>query len=209
MHTAHPEAHPESHSPEPASQAGASAHVLDWFRLHPTPFLLIGLPDLALVASNIAGEAMIEEGVDLRRHQVRLTFWDASANERFRQHLAQHQDEDEPWILKRRDEDHYLILQIDRIEPVNGAPAIMVAVHSSDGGYARHRWGNVDPIYGLTPAEGRIARKMTGGQSVEDLAGDLQITIETARTHIRRIYGKVGVNSREQLTTTLLPFRVG
>lgn len=66
----------------------------------------------------------------------------------------------------------------------------------------------VGSLFGLTPAEGRVLQAITDGKRAEDLAADLSISIETARTHIRRIYNKLGVSSREQLIAKVGVYRV-
>ena len=37
------------------------------------------------------------------------------------------------------------------------------------------------------------------GMTVDQTAGQLSVSVQTARTHVRRIYAKLGVSNREQL----------
>lgn len=66
-----------------------------------------------------------------------------------------------------------------------------------------------DAVFGLTPTEAMVVRELVAGRAVEALAKELAISRETARTHIRRIYTKLAVKSREELFARLRPFVFG
>lgn len=198
---------PSSAAPAPAAE-GSQDHLVHWFRSRRRALLLLGLPDLKVLACNDAASALLRDGPDLRLHQDRLAFCDPATRERFLAHLELCPGEVTPWLLQQRDHDRYIILEIDRLPTEAAARAIMVAIHFSDGDQGG-RWSEFGAVFALTPAEERIARMLTGGDGVEEIAADAAITVETARTHIRRIYNKVGVGSREHLTAVLLPFRLG
>jgi DNA-binding CsgD family transcriptional regulator len=51
----------------------------------------------------------------------------------------------------------------------------------------------------MSPTEIKVLCHTLNGQTINDISGQLGITVETARTHMRRIYSKLGVNSRESL----------
>jgi DNA-binding CsgD family transcriptional regulator len=46
------------------------------------------------------------------------------------------------------------------------------------------------------------------GAGADAIARDVGVGIETVRTHIRRIYNKLGIGSREELFARLSPFRL-
>lgn len=54
-------------------------------------------------------------------------------------------------------------------------------------------------IYKLTPKEAAIAVKLSEGKSVQDAAAELEMTYETARTHLRRIFGKTETSRQRDL----------
>ena len=56
----------------------------------------------------------------------------------------------------------------------------------------------------LTPKEWEIARRVCNGLPDKQIARDLGIEFTTVRTHLTRIYGKLGVNNRSQLIRQLL-----
>lgn len=61
-------------------------------------------------------------------------------------------------------------------------------------------------MYGLTPAEGKLASKLAALRSLEQAADDLCISIHTARTQLRSIFAKTDVQSQSKL---LLLFATG
>lgn len=59
-------------------------------------------------------------------------------------------------------------------------------------------------IFGLSDSQLLLAKQISSGRSLTDSAEALGITINTARTHLSRIYDKTGVNSQTALVRLLL-----
>lgn len=53
----------------------------------------------------------------------------------------------------------------------------------------------------LTPREADVLELLQGGRSNAEIAQALHVSIETVRTHVRRIYRKLGVRTRRELRT--------
>jgi DNA-binding CsgD family transcriptional regulator len=53
----------------------------------------------------------------------------------------------------------------------------------------------------LTPQEQRTARLAATGASDKDIAAHLAVSVRTVRTHLDRVYAKLGVHSRRELMT--------
>jgi DNA-binding NarL/FixJ family response regulator len=51
----------------------------------------------------------------------------------------------------------------------------------------------------LTPREAEVLELLQGGRSNAEIAAALHVSIETVRTHARRIYRKLGVRTRREL----------
>lgn len=51
----------------------------------------------------------------------------------------------------------------------------------------------------LTPREADVLELLQGGRSNAEIAEALHVSVETVRTHVRRIYRKLGVRSRREL----------
>lgn len=58
-------------------------------------------------------------------------------------------------------------------------------------------------LYKITPAEARLAARLAAFSSVEEAATDLEISVSTARTHLKSIYAKTGVRSQSELLMLL------
>ena len=58
-------------------------------------------------------------------------------------------------------------------------------------------------FYGMTAAQARLAGAIYSGQTISDAADELHISINTARTHMRGIYARTGVNTQSELISLL------
>jgi pimeloyl-ACP methyl ester carboxylesterase/DNA-binding CsgD family transcriptional regulator len=54
-------------------------------------------------------------------------------------------------------------------------------------------------FFGLTAAESRVTQQLALGLTVEEAAQQLGIKLSTARTHVQRVFGKVGVGRQPDL----------
>lgn len=55
-------------------------------------------------------------------------------------------------------------------------------------------------LYGLTPCEARVAAHVVAAASVQELAAQLDLSRNTVKTHLRRVFRKCEVSSLAQLT---------
>lgn len=58
-------------------------------------------------------------------------------------------------------------------------------------------------IYGFTRCESRLAVRLARGDSLDDAARNLHVSINTVRTHLRGIYNKLGINKQYKVTAVL------
>jgi DNA-binding CsgD family transcriptional regulator len=59
-------------------------------------------------------------------------------------------------------------------------------------------------VFGLSPSQKRVAGLVVDGLSLPEIAERMEITANTARTHLERIYEKVGVRALPALVRVLL-----
>lgn len=59
-------------------------------------------------------------------------------------------------------------------------------------------------IYDLTPAEARLASLIAQGWRLEDAAEDLGVSLNTVRTHLKRIFAKSGTDRQADLVRLIL-----
>jgi DNA-binding CsgD family transcriptional regulator len=54
-------------------------------------------------------------------------------------------------------------------------------------------------LYGLTRAQAEVARRLHAGRTVEETASDLDLSLNTVRTHLKVIFSKCEVQSQAEL----------
>lgn len=67
---------------------------------------------------------------------------------------------------------------------------------------------NKTPDYRLTPRETEILRSLSQGNSYKLIAASLDISIDTVRTHIKRVYEKLRVNSQTEAVSKAIKERL-
>ncbi len=109
------------------------------------------------------------------------------------------------WALKV--DDSWLV-RAEPIAPADAPPAWLLtwqAMAHAD----RYLWSDIGAHLRLTPSETRILLSLVDGLTVDAAASQLTISVQTVRTHVRRIYAKLGVSNRETLFAAVLPYRWG
>jgi DNA-binding CsgD family transcriptional regulator len=71
-------------------------------------------------------------------------------------------------------------------------------------GFNERRLDAAAAIFGLSPAQKQLAAHIAAGRSLPEIAEAMGITTNTARTHLDRIYEKVGVRTQPSLVRVLL-----
>jgi DNA-binding CsgD family transcriptional regulator len=99
------------------------------------------------------------------------------------------------------------LVTAQRLSPPHD-PLIMLLLRPS--GSERWRDGlplaNIAGLFDLTGTETVVVGRLMSSQSPVDIARALDIKLGTIRTHVRNIYAKMGVNTREGLFLRCLPF---
>ena len=98
-----------------------------------------------------------------------------------------------------------VVRSMPQISQMDGQTVPSVAVFISDPEYKSQTSAEVlGQLYGLTPAESRLAMALADGQSLEDASNSLHISRNTARAHLRAIFAKTGVTQQTMLVSLLL-----
>lgn len=58
-------------------------------------------------------------------------------------------------------------------------------------------------LFDLTPAEARVARSLASGKTVEDIASDGGVSLNTVRTHVRGVLAKTGCDRQAEVVALL------
>lgn len=101
----------------------------------------------------------------------------------------------EPWL------DMLLVpstLRSTVASPALGAPAVVAYVHA-DNWSSADRCEQLGQMFDLIPSEARLALALSRGMTIAEAAGDLGLTVESARTYSKRIYAKTGARGQADL----------
>lgn len=63
-------------------------------------------------------------------------------------------------------------------------------------------------LYGLTATQMRVAEEIAKGKDLNSIANTLKVSTNTVRTHVKRMFERVGVNSQKALMKRLLSAQV-
>jgi LuxR family maltose regulon positive regulatory protein len=55
-----------------------------------------------------------------------------------------------------------------------------------------------EPVDLLTGREHAVLLRLASAQSLDEVASEMSVSVNTVKTHVRAIYAKLGVNSRRE-----------
>lgn len=105
----------------------------------------------------------------------------------------------------------------DQVETLTVLDFLIIGKRLTEGGPValqfrdlRHAFkidcADLEPIFSVTRAEQKTLVLILHGRSVTEIAAELEKSVLTVRTHVKRLYAKLGVQSREQLFARVGPF---
>jgi DNA-binding CsgD family transcriptional regulator/PAS domain-containing protein len=98
-----------------------------------------------------------------------------------------------------------LVKPLNEAARASGRSRPAVAVFVIDPDRRRTADGGVlQKLYGFTPAQSRVAAELMQGESVEEAARDLDVSLNTARTHVKHLFEKTDTHSHRELVRLLL-----
>lgn len=84
------------------------------------------------------------------------------------------------------------------------APTACAAIFISRPGTIHLPWRAVALCYALTQAEAKLAVRLASGESLDEAAETLSISIHTARTQLKSVFAKTGTRRQPELVAMLL-----
>jgi DNA-binding CsgD family transcriptional regulator len=197
----------EADSPETsrADESLAAALALYWIDRDLMPRVIVA-DDLAILWGNVAGRSLLAQKRDLEERGGILSTVDRSKQAALAQFITASEVAVSSWAFKRSDGDGHLLFRAQRID-WRGGGLFGVGFFGS-GSEFQVRYADLDTIFGLTRAEHRVLLDMLEGFEADRLSEIHAVSIDTTRTHIRNIYAKLQVRSREGLFHRLRPYRI-
>jgi DNA-binding CsgD family transcriptional regulator len=175
-----------------------------WAGQYPIPSMILA-GDLSLLWSNSAADEILAAAKDFQLINGVVACLDKVQGQEFRAFLEAVGQKPEVWLYGQ-DETAFRMVRAEALSPDGMPPALALMIYPVDG-VERYLWSDFHKVFGLTRAETIIVKRIVGGEPADVIAEELSITLETVRTHVRRIYAKLGVNNREQLFSKVSAFR--
>lgn len=179
--------------------------ALSWIDHDALPRVIVS-GDLLILWANAAARAAFARRRDLESRLGALATVAPNHAEALQNFLAGVGAGVESLSLKRTDGDGHLVLRAQRIDW--SADGIFGITFHGTGADYQARYANLDVAFGLTRAELGVLSDLLDGRSAEAIAEGRSTSVETTRSHIRKIYAKVAVNSREALFHRVQSFRL-
>lgn len=107
-------------------------------------------------------------------------------------------------IAPRRTGRRPLLLFVSSLKPPGGASATLTVLVRDPESQARRAEELLRSLFALTPAEARLALAVADGLSPTDAAEQLGITVQTARTHLKRVFHKTATTRQAELVKLVL-----
>lgn len=159
-----------------------------------------------LVWSNHAADKYLNAGVDFHATREVVRVADPNQCAAFEHFLTTAASGATSWHYRRTSGDGGLLLRGWRLE-ARSESVVGIVFHSTGSDFTP-RWADFASAFGLTPGEHRMAAGLLEGRSADELAVEFQLGVGTVRTHIKHMYGKLGVSSRGEFFRALSPFRL-
>jgi DNA-binding CsgD family transcriptional regulator len=179
--------------------------AMSWLEVVERPLVIVNA-QLRMLWCNPAFDALIEAQNLLNLVEGFLSATTPSAHEKL-QGLLRDGESNSIALLEESDGDGHLLVRASRIPAAAGSDddafGLRIFRTAEDVGLNHLQ---LAAVFGLTPGETRVLAAMLGGLTADDIARELAISVETVRSHIRRIYDKIGVSSREGLFSRLRQF---
>jgi len=179
---------------------------------YPYPFLLTD-PQCKVIYSNPAAMEVTREKDGLQIAAGQLSMMSPIANSRFRKtvkEISANRNGQARWLDIPRSP-HKLPFRL-LLTPVPYSDALPLGLSGPAAAVLIiDRQAHPEPdasllreVFSLTPAEARVTGKLSQGQSADEIARQLGVSVETVRTHIRRALSKTATGRQGELISLVL-----
>ncbi|HEY4078759.1 MAG TPA: LuxR C-terminal-related transcriptional regulator [Rhizomicrobium sp.] len=186
-----------------AAEKGAVANLVqEYLRADSTARLFLDR-DFRILWMNDSAKGLLTQQSVLKAKAGRLGVSGRSNQAYFRKLLDSASAGDRVCLVCEETKQHVLVSFVSLIEQNYFALSVRIARDLP------LTVGILTTAFGLTAKESALVLGMFQGFTAEEIAKRMDVSIDTTRTHIRNIYGKLAVNSREAMIHRLLPYVTG
>lgn len=161
--------------------------------------------ELQIVWKNSAASSMLARGTDIELRSGKLATVNRAKQAELERFVVDSTNEG-TWCLPKLDEDGHLIFTSQRLHWGDGGTQGIIIYNTGKG--FRARYPDLGAAFGLTNSERKVITELLEGKDADQIARAGGVSVETIRSHVRNIYGKLEVNSREGLFYRLRPYRI-
>jgi len=192
--------------PVAEARQDTTAYLTTWCEVGQVAMALL-TTDHRLVWANAAANILFFQGLHVTPRDGSLYCVDQSKAAALRAFLRAAGEIPTSWVSTANDAAP-LIMCARLLTLDQGGPMIGLSLFPTEPG-DRYVWTDFGEAFNLTRAEAAVVKRILDGANVDEIAEAQGISVETIRTHIRRLYGKLNISGREQLFALMAPFRIG
>ncbi len=162
--------------------------------------------ELQIAWKNSAASSMLARRADIELRSGKLATVNRAQQAELERFVVESSANEGTWCLPKLDEDGHLIFTSQRLHWGDGGTQGIIIYNTGKG--FRARYPDLGVAFGLTNSERKVITQLLEGKDADQIARAGGVSVETIRSHVRNIYGKLHVNSREGLFYRLRPYRI-
>jgi len=164
---------------------------------------LLARRDGLLVTAGALSAGTSRESLRLRRMVAKVAAHGSPTSEELGEHIALARASDRLPLLLTCYSVHRSAVDRRAIDRPGKSGALVALLAKDPDGDELDNFGSFADAYHLTAAEARLVGLLAGGRGLFQAATELGITKNTARTHMRHIYSKVGAHRQADIIRLL------
>ena len=180
------------------------AAALHWLEVDAHPRLIV-TEKCDIQWHNRAAERLLSRKIGIEARGNILTAIDGSSQTQLKALLQDARARPASICIEQARHHGWIVLRCVSVECA-GNPLFCLAINLAGNGDV-WSFDHLVECFGLTRAEHRVLQDLLAGYEAEALSARHGVSIETTRTHIKSIYAKVGVKTREALFARVRGFR--
>lgn len=178
-----------------------SSVLTRWTFAAPQPLVLLQRNG-RLIWCNAAAMRLLQGSSPLTLRNGVLTTRRSGANSEFKTWLESVTETPSLHVIKGEPRYSNIVAQAFTVESA-GEGVVGCRMRATD---ARTEVADLVEGLGLTPAQSSIVRRLILGSNIEEISFETDLSITTVRTHLRNIYARLGISSRDDLFQLCLPY---
>lgn len=96
------------------------------------------------------------------------------------------------------DQIEILVTPVANVGGGDTEPCVVLYLFDANG-HRRISYDMLTQLYGLTQTEAKLVQLLTNGMTLDEAAEELEISVNTVRTHLKHIFHKIGINRQSDL----------